>query len=250
MTEGFPRLRRESAAAEAARLVQDKILSGELRAGQRLPSERELSEALGVSRPTVREALRSLVAMNILDSRHGSGTFVSDLEPTTLAAPLRFAMALSPVTVTELFEARLVVEPELAALAATRATADQRDHLEECVRLARESRGDPAALVELDLRLHHLIAQAAHSSLLSQMLETIGALARASRTATARVPGVAQQTIEEHEAIAAAIVAADPSGARQAMADHLRRIAGTALAEAEKSSTPPVTGRRNRRRST
>lgn len=230
MSAGFPRLRRESAAAEAARLIREKILSGELRAGQRLPAERELSEALGISRPTVRETLRSLVAMNILESRHGSGTFVSDLGPETLTEPLRFAMALSPSTVRELFEARLVIEPQLAALAAVRASDDERRELDACVRRTGESRGEPALLLELDIQLHSLIASAAHNRLLGQLLETLSGLGRDSRAVTVRVPGVAEATITEHTAIAAAVIAGDEDGARAAMVDHLRRIADAALA--------------------
>jgi GntR family transcriptional regulator, transcriptional repressor for pyruvate dehydrogenase complex len=239
----FPRLNRESAAAEAARLIREKILSGELRAGQRLPGERELSEAFGISRPTIRETLRTLAAMNILESRHGSGTFVSDLGPQTLTEPLRFAMALSPTTVTELFEARLLIEPELAALAAQRSTEDQRRRLSACVTRTGESRDDPAALLALDLELHSLIAEAAHNALLSQMLETLSGLGRDSRAVTVTVPGVAEATIAEHTAIAVAVVDADVDAARGAMTRHLRRIGDAALAASAGVPAPRSTGR-------
>jgi DNA-binding FadR family transcriptional regulator len=122
---GFTKLPRSSAAADAVRAIQEMILSGRLTPGQRLPAERELSELLGISRPTLRETIRSLVSLNILESRHGAGTFVASLDASALLAPLQFVMALHGRTVDELFEARLVLEPALAALAATRATDEQ-----------------------------------------------------------------------------------------------------------------------------
>lgn len=233
---GFQRLRRESAASEAARMIRQMIISGELRPGQRLPPERELCEALGISRPTMRETLRSLVAMNILESRHGSGTFVTALDTGTLTEPLRFVLSLSPATVTELFEARLVIEPALAALAATRATPAQRDELAECVSRTHASVTQPQAMLELDVRLHRLISAAARNELLARMLETVNGLARDSRAVTVTVPGVADVTADEHEAIARAVIAGDPAAAHDAMAAHLRRIAEVALAAAGRSS--------------
>jgi DNA-binding FadR family transcriptional regulator len=229
-SSGFQRLQRQSAAAQAAQMIRDMIIAGELRPGQRLPAERELCETLGVSRPTVRETLRSLMAVNILESRHGSGTYVTALDPETLTEPLRFVMALSPATVAELFEARLLIEPELAALAAARASDEQRRRLAECAHRAAASRRKPRALLELDIELHQLIAAAAGNEVLVRMLETVNAMARDSRAVTVNVPGVADATAKELGAIARGVVGADPQAARQAMTDHLKRIADVAIA--------------------
>ena len=230
---GFQRLQRQSAAAEAADMIRRMIVSGELRPGQRLPPERELCKTLGVSRPTVRETLRSLMAVNILESRHGSGTYVTALDTQTLTEPLRFVMALSPATVAELFEARLLLEPALAAMAATRAGTPQRERLAEVSRLARANLKKPQALLELDVELHQLIAAAAGNEVLVRMLETVNGLARTSRTVTVTVPGVAKATVSELDAIAQAVIGADPAAARQAMTDHLQRIAAVAIAAHE-----------------
>src|SRR3954467_12838375 len=99
------------------RSTQETSVDGRLSPGQRLPAERELSELLGISRPTLRETIRSLVSLNILQSRHGSGTYVAALDTAPLLEPLEFVMALNGRTVEELFEARLLLEPALAALA-------------------------------------------------------------------------------------------------------------------------------------
>jgi DNA-binding FadR family transcriptional regulator len=214
---GFVKLRRTSAAADAARSIQQMIVDGRLAPGQRLPAERELSELLGISRPTLRETIRSLVGLNILESRHGAGTFVAALDTATLLEPMQFVMALNERTIGELFEARLLLEPALAALAAQRATGAQ-------VAAMRAAIGG-ADQVEADLVLHRLIAEASGNALLAAMLESLSTLGRSSRSITAARPGVQRRTTDDHEAIVAAVERHDPDGARAAMAAHLERIA-------------------------
>jgi len=99
----FQPLARRTYVAEAIRTIKDMILDGRLAPGQRLPPERSLSEALGVSRPTVREAIRSLQAMNILESRHGAGTFVASLSVEELLRPLQFVLSLAEGGLDHLF---------------------------------------------------------------------------------------------------------------------------------------------------
>jgi DNA-binding FadR family transcriptional regulator len=220
MTAEFTPVRRSTAAAEAMRSIQEMIVDGRLSPGQRLPAERELSELLGISRPTLRETLRSLVSMNILESRHGSGTYVATLSTTTLLEPLQFVMALNSRTVESLFEARLVIEPALAALAASRAGSAQ-------VTAMRAALADPDR-VAADVTLHRLIAEASGNALLATMLETLSTLGRASRARTAARPGVLRRTAAEHKAIVDAIDTRDADAARAAMTAHLTRIAAVA----------------------
>ncbi|WP_432842965.1 FadR/GntR family transcriptional regulator [Dactylosporangium sp. CA-092794] len=219
----FPRLRRSSAAADAARQIREMIVDGRLTPGQRLPAERELSEMLGISRPTLRETIRSLVSMNILRSRHGAGTFVAELDTATLLEPLGFVLALNPRTVEELFEARLLLEPALAALAAERADAER-------VAAMRAALSGPDR-VAADEALHRLVAEAAGNALLATMLQTLSGLGRASRALTSSRPGVLRRTAAEHAAIVDAIERRDAPAAREAMAAHLRRIAAVAKRE-------------------
>ncbi|WP_433086965.1 FadR/GntR family transcriptional regulator [Dactylosporangium sp. CA-052675] len=220
MTAEFTPVHRSSAAAEAVRLIQEMIVDGRLVPGQRLPAERELSEMLRISRPTLRETIRSLVSLNILESRHGSGTYVAALDTAALLEPLEFVMSLSGRTLDELFEARLLIEPALAALAASRADAGQ-------VAAMRAALAEPDR-VSADMALHRLIAEAAGNALLATMLQTLSALGRASRAVTATRPGVLRRTAAEHAAIVEAIDRRDPDAARAAMAEHLRRIAAAA----------------------
>jgi GntR family transcriptional repressor for pyruvate dehydrogenase complex len=219
MTEFTP-VRRTSAASEAIRRIQEMIVEGRLVPGQRLPAERELSELLGISRPTLRETIRSLVSMNILESRHGSGTFVAALDTAALLEPLQFVMALNERAVAELFEARLVLEPALAALAAARADAAQVAAMRAA--LAGADR------IAADVALHRLVAEAAGNTLLATMLQTLSTLGRASRSLTAARPGVLRRTAAEHRSIVDAIDRRDEVAAREAMTAHLTRIAAAA----------------------
>lgn len=228
----FKRLARTTFAADTVSTIKDMILDGRLEPGQRLPSERALSEALGVSRPTVREALRSLEAMNILESRHGAGTFVSSLGAEELLRPLQFVVALADSALEHLFEVRLLLEPEAAALAAERASAEQLEGLRDLARRTRESAGAPEPMLRLDTELHERIVQAAANPVLQHLVASTSVMARESRSYTVRLPGVVERTVREHEEIVGAICARDARSARAAMAAHIRRIRDAALAAA------------------
>ena len=227
--EPFAPLPRRRATTDAIAAIQEQIRSGRLAPGERLPSERALSEALGVSRPTVREAVQSLAAMNILDVRHGAGIFVSSLGMDELLSPMRFALELNEPTVSQLFEVRLALEPRAAELAAERATDEQLAGIEDCV--ARHARRGLSReeLLELDTELHRRIVEAAGNVLLVNLIASLAALSQRSRELTVKVPGVSKRTREDHRAIVAAISARKPKLARDAMARHLTNVRDAAL---------------------
>ncbi|HSI79753.1 MAG TPA: FadR/GntR family transcriptional regulator [Solirubrobacterales bacterium] len=237
----FRALARSGFVADAILTIKDMILDGRLEPGDRLPSERALSEALGVSRPTVREAIGSLQAMNILESRHGSGTFVTSLSVEELLRPLQFALALSDFALEHLFEVRLMLEPGAAALAAQRASEVELELLRDCARRGNAPGIDPAELVRVDVELHRTIAQAAANPLLQRLLASIAALAEESRGYTVRLPGVAKSTAGEHDRIAEAICARDPDRARAAMVAHITRIRDAAIVDRGRPPSEPAT---------
>lgn len=229
----FKPLVRRTYASDVVRTIKDMILDGRLQPGQRLPPERAVSEALGVSRPTVREAIRSLQAMNILESRHGSGTYVASLSVDELLGPLQFVLALAEGGLAHLFEVRLLLEPGAAALAAERATPEDVAALRDCAERAEaEARDDTGALLELDTELHDLIVRAARNPLLEHLLAAMSALGRQSRAYTTGLPGMVERTLGEHAAIVDAIAAGDPAAARAAMEAHISRIRDAALSPA------------------
>jgi len=227
----FQPLARRTYVAEAIRTVKDMILDGRLAPGQRLPPERSLSEALGVSRPTVREAIRSLQAMNILESRHGAGTFVASLSVEELLRPLQFVLSLAEGGLDHLFEVRLLLEPGAAALAAERASAEQVAGLRDCAaRSGAEALQDADAMQRLDTELHERILAASGNPLLQHLWAATSALGAESRAYTTRLPNVRAQTIAEHAAIVDAIAAQDAPAAHAAMTAHISRIRDAALA--------------------
>ena len=239
MTEPhFEPLARRTFVADAIRTIKDMILDGRLAPGQRLPSERALSEALGISRPTVREAIRSLQAMHILESRHGAGTFVASLSVEELLGPLQFVLSLADGGLEHLFEVRLLLEPGAAALAAERATSEEVGGLRDCAARAENAVDDPDAMLRLDTELHERIVRASGNPLLEHLLAATGALGAESRAYTARLPGVLGETIGEHAAIVEAIASGDAEAARAGMAAHIHRIRDAALAHAEATGSP------------
>ncbi len=234
MTQDFPRLVRSSASHDVATLIKEMILSGRLKPGERLPSERELGVQLGISRPTLRESIRSLVALKILEVRQGDGTYVGSLKAETLVEPLRFALLLGQGALQELFEARLVLEPALAALAAKRISDGEIIELNECLTAAYEVRDDPDEFARYDVELHQLIARASRNRFLARQVEGLHAIGLESRALTVRLPHVADVALASHSLIVGAISTRDPVSAENEMRRHIE-----AVADAAASVAPP-----------
>jgi GntR family transcriptional regulator, transcriptional repressor for pyruvate dehydrogenase complex len=215
---------RTSRSNNVLALFKQMIREGQIRPGERLPNERDLARRLGVSRPSLREAVRALAAMKILDVRHGDGTYVTSLDPELLAQPLQLILSIDSSFILDLFELRRIIEPAAAALAAKRATDEELQALRVELERGVASQRHPAALVEYDTTLHRLLHQAAHNPLLVSVSSSLAGLARKSRLRTVRLPENARLTIEEHKAFVEAVCARQPSEAAEAMLRHLERI--------------------------
>jgi GntR family transcriptional regulator, transcriptional repressor for pyruvate dehydrogenase complex len=191
---------------EAIRRIKDMIVSRELLPGCRLPPEKELAERLGLSRSSMREAVKALEVIRVLDVRRGDGTYVSSLEPRLLLEAISFVVDLhDDSSLLELFSVRRVLESHATGLAAQRATG------EDVARLAAEIDGvrpdaEIEALVAHDVRFHTAIAELAGNGYLASLLESL-----TSQTTRARVwrgltqEGAGQRTLDEHRAILEAI---------------------------------------------
>ena len=202
----------------------DLIQQRHLGPGDRLPAERELAASMGVSRSSLREALRALTVLGVTEMRHGAGTYVSSLEPDLLVRHLSFVLSLSDHASDQLFEARRVVEPAMAALAAQRIDDGTLDLLDACVDRARAAIGDAEAFMETDLELHDAIRVAAENAVLGRFMESIRALGLASRLRTGARRTVQEQTVKDHRAIVTALRARDPEAASAAMHRHLENV--------------------------
>lgn len=195
---------------EAILKIKDMILRGELTPGDRLPPEKELSERLGLSRNSMREAVKALEVIRVLDVRRGDGTYVTSLEPRLLLEAVSFVTDLhEDGSILELFAVRRILEPAAAALAAARATASEVTALREQVDSV-DASTSVEGLVEHDLEFHRSIAAMAGNSYLATLIESLS-----SHTVRARVwRGLTQEnsiarTLAEHAAIVDAITIGD-----------------------------------------
>lgn len=232
VNSGFRSIQRMPAAAgEVINNIKQMILDGKLTPHQRLPSEKDLAEALGVSRPTVREAVRGLMTLNIVESRHGDGTYVTSLDPTLLAAPIDFLLRVDEGGLAALTDARIALESSIAELAASRAAPEDAVKLEALIAEFADRIDDIPRCIELDLAFHQELAVAARSPILSSLVATLAALGLQSRTHTAHSAKMRVATHTEHAAIAEAVKAGDAAAARAAMVSHLSRVQESATAE-------------------
>lgn len=210
--------------------IKSMIRTGGLAPGARLPVEKDLADLLGVSRGSLREAVRALVLMGILDTRQGDGTYVTALDPTTLMAPLGVLVDLQRQrNILEIMAVRRVLEVEAAGRAAIRISKAELTSADEV--LARmesmldQEEIDHDAVMEADIEFHRVIAEASGNSTLSAMIEAL-----AGRTVRARVwralenEGVERVTHAEHQAILTAMTAHDPDVARLRMGVHLLSV--------------------------
>jgi DNA-binding FadR family transcriptional regulator len=215
--------RRPTTGDEAIDRIRDRIVSGRYRPGDRLPPEHVLAAEIGVSRNALREAVRALRLVGVLDVRHGDGTYVTALQPDSLLGGTGFvAELLTGDTVLELYEARRILEPALAALAAARvdeATLDALDHLLDVMESAE---GFEERMVDADMAFHRTISRASGNTLLASLIDNLSGRTLRLRVIRGRTePGLVERTRLEHRAIYQALVDRDPDMARTAAAMHI-----------------------------
>ena len=176
----------------------------------------------------MREAIRELVARNILVTRRGAGTYVTELSTAELFAPLHFALRVDPTSLLHLFELRRVLEPVAAAIAATRLDDAAIAELEDLVDIVKQGfqNGDEdlEPLVQADERIHDEIIDTMRNPLISAIIRSLREVAHQSREFTVTVPSVLEQTVDELESLVAALASHDPLRAEAAMLRHLSRL--------------------------
>jgi GntR family transcriptional repressor for pyruvate dehydrogenase complex len=229
MSDAFQALDRRSLAHDAAEHLRELVSSGALRPGDKLPSERELAGRLGVSRPTLREAVRGLVIMGLLETRHGAGTFVVRAAPLEVDA-FTVTIDMQDAPIQELFEIRLLLEPSVTERATARITEVELAELHDKLDRMEASVGDPQTFALIDADFHRVVHVAARSATMLSLLDGIADLARRGRTISTVQAGVRRRTLQEHRAILAALEDRDPVLAREAMAAHLMHIRGVLTA--------------------
>lgn len=205
--------------------IEERIVSGELKVGDRLPTERALCVQFGVSRTAVREAIKALTQRGLVDARPGSGTFVTAGTARIVRHSLDLAMKFgADKDLRHLVEVREIFEPEIAALAAARARDDHILSLRRAVAAMDLALDDAETFIEADLDFHLTLAEATDNPLIIMLIDPIVDLLREQRAKIFRIAGGAQRGQSHHKRILDAVAAHDPAAARAAMQDHLRQV--------------------------
>jgi len=220
----FHAVRKSRRYEQVAEQIQRLIASGVLKPGDRLPPERELATRFGVGRSSLRDAIRTLEVMGIIESRHGAGTVVRDLSSDSLVVPLASVLVRKRELVAELLDVRRMIEPALAARAAANATDEEIAQLEEILRRQGEKIRRGEQTIEEDSQFHYTIALAARNSVVLRVLDVLMDLLRESRARSLQVPGRVERSYAGHKRILKAIKRHDKVGAEAAVKQHLREI--------------------------
>lgn len=205
--------------------IEARIAAGELKVGDKLPSEFDLADQFQVSRTAVREAVKILRQKGLIDILPGKGTFVTNGTP--LAMQQSFDMLKkfgSAEGYTNLVEVREIMEPQIAALAATRITDEYIQAMQEAYATMETSAENADLFVEADLDFHLALAEATQNPLIPALMDTIIGLLREQRKRTALVQGGLQRGQSHHKEILNAIIQHDPRAARKAMQQHLEQV--------------------------
>lgn len=210
--------------------IQGMIVSGKLAPGDRLPIESELARMIGVSRGTLREGVRALSQLGVLETRQGSGTFVTELSPYKLLEPVSFIFDLQPkATIAGLQSVRRILETAAVRLATARIDDEGLMAAEAALAAGSaaiaQSTPDQEAAMAADMEFHHILAGATAHPALASLIDALS-----SRTATGRLwrslvdKGAAARTIDEHQGILASVRARDPDAAAARMSSHLQSV--------------------------
>lgn len=226
---------RTTLTADIYRKMVSHLIRGDWQPGMRIPAERELCQMLGVGRASLREALKALEIIGMIEIRLGDGTYVCK-RSEFLSRPLLWAIASSsePAATLELIEARSLIEVELAGLAADRATREDLKQLGENLNRMEGALQNQHEFLQADIDFHLTIADAAHNSILTNALNLIRNLLQRWISRTLAIEGVPEKAFEQHKQVFMAIAKKDSSAARSAMQIHLGEMAKLLIESQEK----------------
>jgi len=219
----FESVRRAKVYEEVARQIERLILK-KLQPGDKLPSERELAETLGVSRSSIRDAIRSLELMGLVEPRQGAGTVVLEISIESLVNPLANTLKRKEELIGELLDFRKMLEPPLAARAASHASADEISEMEEILDRQQEKLRQGESAIAEDSEFHYSVALASRNSVVLKVLDTLMDLLRDTRERSLQVEGRQQKSLAGHRRILAAIKRHDGEAAKAAMRRHIEDV--------------------------
>jgi GntR family transcriptional repressor for pyruvate dehydrogenase complex len=226
-------------AEEVADRIRVFMLDGTFPPGEPLPSERHLAERFGVSRGSIRDALRTLETIGLLETRHGQGTFPHELSVDRLVAPLASVMAYRSDLQDELLDVRRMFEPAVARAAALRATDEDLTDLQRILEAQRQKLKAGQSAIAEDTAFHAILARSTRNRVVMSIMATLNDLLVESRTQSLKQKGRPARSIDGHESVVAALRRRDAEGASQAMYNHIDQIADLQL-HADKATNPPT----------
>lgn len=224
----YSSLVRVGATEAVVRRLEGLIVENELRPGDPLPAERKLAEGLAVGRNVVREALRVLVQKGLIEVVAGRGAFVIEPDPAIMTESLSLLLRRRRVTLREINDVRLLIEPEVAMRAARNATAENTRDLRACLRKLELSEDDAELHVQADLEFHREIARLSNHVVFQTIFDAVQDVMLWGMRFGIKLPGAAAVSDDRHRRIVAAIIAGKPETARREMEIHMRTVAGYA----------------------
>src|SRR3954469_12096092 len=220
---------------EIVRQIKGMIGEGRLKSGDQLPPERDLAEKFLVSRTSVREALRALESVGLIEIRPGEGTFVREISVDALVEPLALVLLSQREMIGELFEARRLLEPTIAGLAARRSTRDEVQEMERILDEQAKAIASGNTGLAQDAAFHAAIGIAAHNRAITRIVHAVMDLLGQSREESIGTPGRPTRSHEDHRRILDAIRAGNAAAAERAMLDHVVAVEGLVLRPGRKT---------------
>lgn len=205
---------------KVANNIKKMIIDHELKPGDKLANEIDLAEKLNVSRSTIREAIKILISMNILEIRRGKGTFVCE-KPGIAADPLGVTFMNKKDLLLYLFETRLIIEPEMAALAAERASEKNLDRLQTVFHKMKEEILQGKDHTETDISFHNIIAKSTQNPIIQRIVPIINDSIKEGYQETKDIPESGEKVIIHHEKVLEAILQKSPQQAKHYMREHI-----------------------------
>ena len=222
---------RESVAEMVARRILDMVSARALRPGDQLPPERDLAWSLGVSRPSVREAIRGLAILGVVKSRQGGGAYITNLDAEALLGPLQFFLSLEDVNIRELYDARSLIESDVARRAAVNMSEGQLDALEAILAAQCGTLADAQAFRVSDFAFHEAIWEGCGNAFLRRIGESLNVLGLEFRKRASETKGVLEQSLADHQRLVAALRARNADAAARAAESHMQNVYQSTIAQ-------------------
>ncbi|MEM6383191.1 MAG: FadR/GntR family transcriptional regulator [Pseudomonadota bacterium] len=217
-------LQRMPVGEMVARRVLDMVKAGSLKPGDQLPTERELASSLNVSRPSVREAIRGLAILGVVRTVQGGGAYISDLDADALLGPIQFFLSLQDLNVRELYDARSLIESDVARRAAVNIGKGSLERLDALLTAQKDCLDDPDAFRASDYAFHEIIWIGSGNAFLKRIGESLNVIGLEFRKRASESPAVLRQSYVDHQELVSALKARDADSAAKAAERHMQNV--------------------------